>query len=197
MAAIPLPRGLPICLAVLSHWYPISVVGCGWRAEAGPPTGTRLCDRDTHRPGGAGDDLGGGVDVVGVEVFLLGLSDLADLVPGDLGDLGLVRLAGALRHAGRLEQQLGRGRRLQREGEAAVLVDGDLHGDDVAALRLRRRVVRLAELHDVDAVLAERWTHRRGGVGLPGLDLQLDQPDDFLLRGHEVLVFLSRSWRPG
>ena len=77
---------------------------------------------------------------------------------------------------------------------------------------LGRGVVRLAELHDVDAVLAERGTDRRGGVGLPGLDLQLDQPGDFFFFGAMVLLFLSRfgascalasrariarSWRPG
>jgi len=53
-------------------------------------------------------------------------------------------------------------------------------------------VVGLAELHDVDAVLAERRADRRRGIGFPGLDLELDQPDNFLLlRGHEVLTFLS------
>ena len=56
----------------------------------------QLLDGDAHRPGGAGDDLGGCVDVVGVEIFLLGLGDLAHLIPADLGDLGLVRLRRAL-----------------------------------------------------------------------------------------------------
>ena len=37
------------------------------------------------------------------------------------------------------------------------------------------RVERLAELHDVDAVLAERRADRRRRVGLPGGDLELDQ----------------------
>src|SRR6202035_666922 len=105
---------------------------------------------------------------------------------------------------------------LQREGEAAVLVDGDLDRDDVATLGVRRGVVRLAELHDVDAVLPECRTDRRGGVGFAGLDLQLDQPDDLLFRGHEcwcsfplpcfcsghwvaciVAGRLTKSWRPG
>src|ERR1700722_2511361 len=151
------------------------------RAEAGPPTVVELYDGDAHRPGGAGDDLGRRVDVIGVEIGLLGLSDLANLIPGDLGDLGLVRLGRALAHAGRLEQQLGCGRCLERKREAAVLVDRDLHGDDRAALAFRRRVVRLAELHDVDAVLAECRSHRRRRVGLPSRDLQLDQPSDLLL----------------
>src|SRR5919199_1366352 len=126
-------------------------------------------DGDAHRPGGAGDDLLG-------------------LVAGDGGDLGLVRLARALLHTGGLEQHA-RGRRgLGDEGERPVLVDRDLDRDDVAALRLRRGVVGLAELHDVDAVLAERRTHGRRGGGRAGLYLELDdggQPppwgDDFLL----------------
>src|SRR5271167_1983122 len=149
-----------------------------------------LYDGDAHRPGGAGDDLGGRVDVVGVEIGLLGLGDLANLIPGDLGDLCLVRLGRTLGHAGGLEQQLGSGRRLERKGEAAVLVDRDLHRDDVATLIFRRGVVRLAELHDVHAVLTECRSNRRRRVGLPSRDLQLDQPDDLLLRGHEICAFL-------
>src|SRR5665647_1497354 len=49
---------------------------------------------------------------------------------------------------GGADQEGGR-RRLGDEGEGAVLIDRDLHRDDVAALRLRRGVVGLAELHDV------------------------------------------------
>src|SRR5208283_788466 len=184
-------RGIPCCSCSLIRpiWCWVVVFK---RAEAGPPTYGRGClfDGNAHRPGGTGDDLGGCVDVVGVEIGFLGLGDLADLIPADLGDLGLVRLRRALAHTGSLEQQL-RGRRcLERESEAAVLVDRDLHRDDLAALVLRGGVVGLAELHDVDAVLAERGSHRRRRVGLPGHDLQLDQPNDFLLRGHEMLVFL-------
>ena len=63
-------------------------------------------DRDAHGAGGAGDDLRRLVDVVGVEVFLLGLGDLADLIEGDLADLLGVRLARALLQTGCLEQQL-------------------------------------------------------------------------------------------
>src|SRR3954447_15525380 len=131
-------------------------------------------DRDAHRAGGAGDDLRGLLDVVGVEVLELRLGDLTDLCGCEATDLGLVWLTGALGHAGGLLDEL-RGRRgLRDERERPVLVDRDLHGDHVAALRLRLRVVRLAELHDVDAVLAQRGADRRGRRGLAGLDLQLD-----------------------
>src|SRR6185312_14266105 len=99
---------------------------CGERAWRGPPTGCwselgSALDRDAHRPGGAGDDLLGLVEVVGVEVGHLGGGDLADLVTGDRGDLRLVRLARSLVDAGGLEQHA-RGRRgLGDEGERAVL----------------------------------------------------------------------------
>src|SRR3954447_18996496 len=53
-------------------------------------------DVDPHRAGGAGDDLRGGLDVVGVEVLHLGLRDLASLVARDRRDLGLVRRRRAL-----------------------------------------------------------------------------------------------------
>src|SRR3954451_23350143 len=140
-------------------------------------------DRDAHGTRGAGDDLRRGVQVVGVEVGHLGGGDLADLRLGDLGDLGLVRLAGALLHACGLEDHPGGRRRLGDEGEGTVLVDRDLHRDHPATLRLGRGVVRLAELHDVHAVLAQRGADRRSRVGGAGLDLELDEPRDLLLLG--------------
>src|SRR5690606_39731242 len=60
---------------------------------------------------------------------------------------------------------------LEDERERTVLVDGDLDGDDVAALVCGGVVVRLAELHDVDAVLTQRRPDGRCGVGGAGLDL--------------------------
>src|SRR5690606_17620863 len=140
-------------------------------------------DRDAHGTGGAGDDLLGGVQVVGVQVGHLGGGDLANLVTRDLRDLVLVRLAGALVHTRGLEDHLGGRRRLRDEGEGAVLVDRNLHRDDPAALRLGRGVVGLAELHDVDAVLTQRGADRRGRVRGTGLDLELDEPRDLLLLG--------------
>src|SRR5690606_30032844 len=56
----------------------------------------------------------------------------------------------------------------------------------VAALRLGRGVVRLAELHDVDAMLTERGADRRRRVGCTGVDLKLDQAGHLLLRCHSL-----------
>jgi hypothetical protein len=58
-------------------------------------------------------------------------------------------------------------RRLRDERERAILEDGDLDRGDAAVLVGRLRVERLAELHDVDAVLAER-RGRPAGPGSPG-----------------------------
>src|ERR1700739_790153 len=92
------------------------VLGRGYEAGRSWPSHVgdyaNLFNGYPHRPGGAGDDLGGGVDIVSVEIGLLGLGDVADLIPADLGDLGLVRLRRTLAHAGGLEQQLGGRRRL-------------------------------------------------------------------------------------
>src|SRR6185503_4846697 len=105
----------------------------------------------------------------------------------------------ALLDTGGLEQHAGGRRGLGDEGERAVLVDRDLDRDDVAALRLGRGVVRLAELHDVDAVLAERRTDGRRGGGRTGVDLELDDRGQPLPGGHRY--FLLPSWvgleRPG
>ena len=91
----------------------------------------------------------------------------------------------------RLLDQHGGGRRLGDEGERAVLVHRDLDRRDLAGVGpLRRGVERLAELHDVDAVLAQRGADRRGRVRLPGGDLQLDDLDDLL--GHRYLLWCKR-----
>ena len=85
-------------------------------ASAGPPT---LCwcrawcvllgDVDAHRPRGAGDDLLGGIEVVGVEVGHLLLGDLAHLRAGERADLLLVRDAEPLSRPAALRISLAAG----------------------------------------------------------------------------------------
>ena len=100
------------------------------------------------------------VDVVRVQVFHLGLRDLLDVVARDRRDLLLVGLARPLGDlGGSLQQTRGR-RRLGDEGEGAIGVDRDLGRNDQTLLLLRAGVERLAELHDVHAVLAKRRTDR-------------------------------------
>ena len=74
------------------------------------------------------------------------------------------------------------GGRLGDEAEASIREDGDDHGDHQAHLLLGPLIEGVAELHDVQTMLTEGRPHRRGGIGLPGLDLQLDLRHDFL--GH-------------
>src|SRR5262249_15115760 len=159
---------------------------------------------DAHRAGGAGDDLLGRLDRGRVQVGHLGLRDVADLGGGDGADLGLVRLGTALVHARGLLDQLGGGRGLRDEAGGAVVVDGDLDRDDVASLALRRGVVLLDEVHDVDAVRAQRGADRRSRGGLGGRQLHLDDGGELLPSWRHdscVLNFwfwgTSRSWLPG
>src|SRR6185503_18246281 len=90
---------------------------------------------------------------------------------------------------------------LRDEGEAAVLVDGDLDRDHVAAHGLGLGVVGLAEVHDVHAVRTERGTDRRCRRRGTRLQLDLDQRGDLLLGRHGawasfvsyVVVIASRT----
>jgi len=128
------------------------------------------------------DDLGRLIHVVRVEIGELALGDLAQLRLRDRAHLGAVGLARTLGDAQRLADQHGGGRRLGDERERAVLVHGDHHRDHGAGFGLRLGVERLAELHDVDPVLAQRGAHRRRRAGLAGERLQLDRGEDLL--GH-------------
>src|SRR5690606_23941486 len=56
--------------------------------------------------------------------------------------------------------------------------------------------VRLAELHDVDAVLTQRRPDGRCGVGGAGLDLKLDQTRNLLLRCHCFSFSVRAASRP-
>jgi hypothetical protein len=128
---------------------------------------------------------------VRVQVVELALGDLAQLLLGDRADLHAVGLARALADAQRLADQHGGRRSLGNERERAVLVHGDHNRDHGPGFALRLRVERLAELHDVDPVLAQGRAYRRGGASLPGVRLQLDCRQNLL--GHFSSVSLYRG----
>src|SRR5262249_13006333 len=99
----------------------------------------------------------------------------------------------------RLLDQYRGGRRLRDERERAILEDGDLDRDDAAVLLRGLRVERLAKLHDVDAVLAERRADRGRRIGLASRDLELDQCQN-LLRHQSIFLTWSKpsstgTWR--
>src|SRR6185369_11631593 len=78
------------------------------------------------------------------------------------------------RNSGRLLQQIGSGRRLRFKRKRAIGIDCDHDRDFQIGIHLRGLgVERLAELHDVHAVLTERRTNRRRRISLPGGHLQL------------------------
>src|SRR6185437_904678 len=136
---------------------------------------------ETHAAGAAGDGAHGRVQICRGEVGLFLLGDIFQLLARHLAHLVGIGFGRTRLDAGRFLQQHGRGRGLGDEGEAAVRIRGDDHRNRKALLELLRGgVERLAELHDVEAALAQRRTHRRAGIGLTGLDLQLDVTDDFL-----------------
>src|SRR5512145_196197 len=85
-------------------------------------------DLDAHGPGGAGDGLHRGIDAARRHVRHLELRDLFELLARDLTDLLLARLVGARAllllgvELGGLLQEDRRRRRLEDEGEGAVLI---------------------------------------------------------------------------
>ena len=97
-----------------------------------------------------------------------------------VADLLAVRLGRALLERQRLLDQHRRRRALGDERERAVLVDGDHDRDHRAGVGLRLGVERLDELHDVDAVLAERGADRRRRAGLAADRLELDLGENLL-----------------
>src|SRR5690606_6285058 len=80
----------------------------------------------------------------------------------------------------RLLDEDGDGRRLRDEAERPVRVDGDHDRDDHPGVLARAAVELLTEAHDVDAVLTERRTNGRRGVGRASRELELDLTDDLL-----------------
>ena len=113
---------------------------------------------------------------------ILARCDFAQLSLADRADLLALLGAAAAVDAGGLAQHVAGGRRLEHEGEGAVLEDRDLGRDDLAGLRGGLLVVLLAELHDVDRVLTERRADRRRRRRLARLQLDADYGTNFL--GH-------------
>src|SRR5262249_38220826 len=137
---------------------------------------------EAHRARRARDHAGGALEVLRIEVLHLLLRDLAHLFHGDLAHEALARRLRALLDARGLLEEITRGRSLRDEGEAAVGIGRDHHGDRHAGLEaLGLRVERLAELHDVEAALTQRRADRGRRVRLPGGHLELDV-SDYLLR---------------
>src|ERR1041384_2921363 len=123
-------------------------------------------DFKAHRPRRADHHLARRIEVVGIEILHLLFGDVADLRHRDPPDR--VALAGRLRaflDPRRFLEKKARWRRLRHEGEAAIAIGGDHDRDRHAGFEvLSLGVERLAELHDVEAALAQRRPDRRGRV---------------------------------
>src|SRR3546814_5529008 len=103
-------------------------------------------------------------------------------------------LLGARLQVGGLLDEEGCGRGLGFEREAAIRIDGNDRRDRHALFKiLRLRVERLAELHDVDAALAQRRADRRRRVRSARRHLQLDVTGNLLC--HLSSPFMPRKHR--
>src|SRR5210317_1480228 len=130
---------------------------------------------EAHAARRASNRSDGCVHIRGSQVGLFRFRNLLELRPVDDADLVLVRLAAALPDARRFPQQHCRGRRFADKCETAIRINGNNDRNrQPGLLALGRRVESLAELHDVDALLAQRRPYRRTGVGLPRRNLKLD-----------------------
>src|SRR6516164_9653592 len=123
----------------------------------------------THRAGRTLDHLHGRFDGVSIQGLHLLLGALAHLRLGHLAGLVAARRLRAGLDLGRLLQEVGHRRRPHFEGEGAIRVDRDDHGDRrVLLFLLGLGVERLAELHDVQTALTKRGADRGRGVRSPG-----------------------------
>src|SRR5271167_1593870 len=110
---------------------------------------------DTHAARAAGDGAHRRLQITGGQIRHLQLGDILELLARHLAHLGGIRRGAALRNADRLGDEHRGGRRFHDEGEASVAVHRDHHrGRQPLFQRLGLRVERLAEFHDVDALLA-------------------------------------------
>ena len=108
-----------------------------------------LDDLDAHRSGGAAHLLLGRLEIVGVEVWELGLGDFGDLRLGHRAGLLTTRVLRGLLEPGGLAQEHGSRRGLEHERERPVLEDRDLDGDDRATLLFGRLLVYASVLNAV------------------------------------------------
>ena len=145
-----------------------------------------------HGAGGAGDHAHGGLQAGGVQVGHFGLGDLLAVGLGQGGHLCLIGHAGAgLDIARLLDEHGGRGG-LGDEGEGAVGVHGNDHGDDQAHVLFGALVELLGKGGDVHAVLAQGGAHGGGRGCLAGGDLQLYISSNFLC--HLKQHLLHKMW---
>src|SRR5882757_6453581 len=136
---------------------------------------------DAHAARAAGNGAHGGIQITGRQIGHFHLRDIFELLARDLAHFGGIGRGAALRDAERLGDQHRRRRRLHDEGEAAVAVHRD-HDRRRQALfqRLGLRIERLAELHDIHTLLAQRRADGRTRVRLACRDLQLDIASNLL-----------------
>src|SRR6185369_2852567 len=131
-------------------------------------------DVDAHAAGSARDGADGGFEIGRGEIRRLRLGNFFQLLARNLADLLGVGHTDALFNADGLADQHRRGRRLHDEGEAAVRVHRDDHGNRQTLLQLLGlRIELLAELHDVDALLTERRSDGRRRIRRARGHLQL------------------------
>src|ERR1700728_1242000 len=130
---------------------------------------------DAHAAGAARDGANGRIEIGGGQIGHFHLGDVLELLARYLAHLCGVGSRAALGKAEGLGDEHRGRRRLHDEGKAAVAVHGDHYWGRQAFFQgLSLRIERLAELHDVHALLTQRGTHRRTGVRLSCRDLQLD-----------------------
>src|SRR5579864_823986 len=140
-------------------------------------------DIDAHAAGTARDGAYRGVEIGGCEVGLLQLGNLFQLLARDIANLRGIGCPTAFFNTNRLADEHRSRRSLHHEGEAAIRVDGDDHGNRQPLLHLLGLGVELlAELHDVHALLTERRPDRRRRIGRACRHLQPDVALYFL--GH-------------
>src|SRR5687768_9685409 len=126
-----------------------------------------------HRAGRSCHRLHRRLQRIAVEIRHLQLGDVLHLLHRHRADLVLVRHRGADRDVGGLLEQHGRRRRLGDERVRTVGINRHDRGNDQPLVFRRLRVEGLDEVHDVDAVRAERGADRRRRRGLAGGNLEL------------------------